>query len=202
MEILTLIAILIGPVVAIIVARYLESGRDTKARRMDIFRTLMRTRRTPIFPEHVGALNLIEIEFAKDEKVMIAWKKLFEHLGSPHPKLDKEIPKENADQETINNCDRIFSERIVVERQKLLAQLLHAIAKKLGFKAEQLELFDGGYTPQGWHNVEQEQQDIRSFTLDLASGRRFVPVGVFDLRSMPATDDSNKTTASKTLGPV
>lgn len=185
MEVLTLIAILVGPVAAIVVARYLEIGRDYRARRMDIFRTLMRTRRTPIFPEHVGALNLIEIEFAKDAKVMAAWKKLFEHLGTPRARLENEQPPRNADQSTVDECDRQFGERLILERQKLLAQLLHAIAKVLGFKAEQLEIFDGGYTPTGWHNVEMEQQAIRSFALDLASGRRVVPIGVIDFRTAP-----------------
>jgi hypothetical protein len=36
--------------------------------------------------EHVGALNLIEIEFASDLEVQSAWKKLFEHLADEHPR--------------------------------------------------------------------------------------------------------------------
>ena len=52
---------------------------------MEIFRMLMRTRRTRLYPEHVGALNLVEIEFAHDRPVIDAWRELFKHLGSEHP---------------------------------------------------------------------------------------------------------------------
>ena len=62
MEWITLTAILVGPVFAILVSRRLEHLRDQRTRKMDVFRTLMRTRRTPIHTDHVGALNLVEIE--------------------------------------------------------------------------------------------------------------------------------------------
>jgi Family of unknown function (DUF6680) len=41
---------------------------------MDIFKTLMPTRRTPMYPEHVGALNLIELEYYKDKTVLAQWR--------------------------------------------------------------------------------------------------------------------------------
>jgi hypothetical protein len=69
------------------------------------------------------------------------------------------------------------------ERQRLLAKLLHAIASELGHKAEQLEIFEGGYTPRGWHDDDMEQRLIRQYALDLARGHRVVPVGVVDLRA-------------------
>ena len=71
LEILTILAIFIGPISAIAVSRILDNGKERKARQMDIFRTLMRTRRTPIWADHVGALNLVEIEF-KDNPTIIA----------------------------------------------------------------------------------------------------------------------------------
>lgn len=77
MEILTLIAIFSGPFFAILVSRILDNGKEQRARQMEIFRTLMRTRRTPIWAEHVGALNLVEIEFKDDPKVIAAWKTPF-----------------------------------------------------------------------------------------------------------------------------
>lgn len=76
--------------------------------------------------------------------------------------------------------NRRFEERLATERQKLLAKLLHAIAKRLRFNAEQLDIFEGGYTPQGWEDVETEQSLLRRFTLELLSGRRAVPVAVTD----------------------
>jgi len=45
-EILTVIALVAGPIMAVLITRYLDDQRTYKARRMDVFRTLMRTRRT------------------------------------------------------------------------------------------------------------------------------------------------------------
>lgn len=180
MEVVTLIAILVGPVLAILVSRWLDNAREERARKMDIFRTLMRTRRTPVYPEHVGALNLIEIEFAKDEQVMTAWKALLQHFGTNHPRSDNETVNDQMSPEECQQRENNFHDRLYNERQRLLAKLLHAIAKQLGFRVEQLEIFEGGYTPQGWQNIELEQSVIRRFFVDLYLGRRVVPVGVVD----------------------
>jgi hypothetical protein len=53
----------------------------------------------------------------------------------------------------------------------------------LGFKIEQLEIFEGGYTPQFWADIETEQAIIRKFVVDLASARKVIPMGVIDYRS-------------------
>ena len=64
--------------------------------------------------------------------------------------------------------DRRYYVRLAEERQRLLAKLLHAMAKALDFKVEQLEIFEGGYTPQGWADIEVEQNVIRRFAAQLA----------------------------------
>lgn len=175
-----IVAIIVGPVLAILVSRYQDDRRERHARRMDIFRTLMRTRRTPVFAEHVGALNLIEIEFANNRKIGSAWKELFEHFAAQHTKSKSEdvLPDMPPDEAARRN--EAFEKRLGDERQKLLAKLLHAISQDLGFKVEQLEIFEGGYTPQGWADIEFEQRVIRRFVVDLYLGNKAVPVSVFD----------------------
>ena len=61
-EILTVIALVAGPVIAVITSRCIDTFRAKRDRRMDIFRTLMRTRRSTLSVDHVGALNLVEID--------------------------------------------------------------------------------------------------------------------------------------------
>ena len=180
LEILTILAIFIGPISAIAVSRILDNGKERKARQMDIFRTLMRTRRTPIWADHVGALNLVEIEFKDNPTIIAAWTALFEHFGAKHVRGPDEEITAGLNQGEIGQRHRRFDDRLATERQKLLAKLLHAIAKKLRFDAEQLEIFEGGYTPQGWEDVELEQRAIRRYIVDLYLGRRMLPVGVVD----------------------
>jgi hypothetical protein len=98
--------------------------------------------------------------------------------------------------------NEIFEKRLGQERQSLLAKLLHAMAKALGFKIEQLEIFEGGYTPQFWAEVETEQSIIRKFVVDLAHAKRVVPMGVIDYRSAQqiVTEAQKTVDAAKATG--
>ena len=129
---------------------------------------------------HVGALNLIEIEFAGCDTVLKSWKKLFEHFGESHVPYATESIDENMAPEEVNSKNSRFDERLYNERQRLLTKLLHAIAKEMKFDIEQLEIFEGGYIPQGWIDTEMEQRIVRKYVLDLYWGTRVIPVGVVD----------------------
>ena len=179
-EVLTLIAIFVGPIAAVLITRYIDNRRERLQRRMEIFRTLMRTRRTPIVPDHVGALNLIEIEFAKDAEVIKCWKALLTHFGTNHSRREDEKQVQGMTPEQIAARDTAFYGRLSDERQRLLAKLLHAIARVLNFRAEQLEIFEGGYTPQGWFDVELENMAVRRLFAEISAGRRVLPIGVLD----------------------
>jgi len=179
MELLTIAAILIGPLAAVLVTIWLERRREVYARRMDIFRTLMRTRRLPMSVEHVGALNLVEIEFARNKEIIDSWRLLFEHFSTEHLRRQDEKVESNLTIQDQRARNEKFDQRLADERQRLLAKLLHAIAREMNFKVEQLEIFEGGYTPQGWHNDDQEMRAARHFLLDLYLGRVALPVIVF-----------------------
>ena len=66
-------AILGGPSFAVGLTRWLDEYRVKRARRWDTFRDLMRYRSDPINLHFVGALNLLEVEFADDKRVTGAW---------------------------------------------------------------------------------------------------------------------------------
>lgn len=184
-EIVTIAAIIGGPIFGVVIGRHLQNRGFEHDRRMEIFRTLMRTRRTPTLPEHVGSLNLVEIEFRRDPKVIEAWKALFKHLGTQHPRRPDEVVPDGANEQGAGARDTAYGNRLHDERQRLLAKLLHAMAKAVGFKIEQLEIFEGGYTPQGWADVELEQTVIRRFFAHLAVGQRAIPVAVLDYVHRP-----------------
>ena len=58
----------------------------------------MRTRRTPLNADHVGALNLVEIDFADHAAVLAAHRKLFESFSKPLPRLEMEVERRKDDQ--------------------------------------------------------------------------------------------------------
>lgn len=148
------IATLAGPVLAVLVTRYIDEKRDKRKRQLDVFRTLMRTRRATLAVEHVGALNMIEIEFHDMPEVMAAFRELHNHFHFSPP-----APTDWWD-----------------KRSKLQTRLLSAMARKLGYDFEQLDVLEGGYTPTGWTNTEQEQEQLRKLLIELLSGRLSLPV--------------------------
>lgn len=191
-EFTTILALIVGPVASILIARYLDDRKQFRGRRMELFRTLMRTRRVPVSVEHVGALNLIEIEFAGEHEVLAAWKTLYQHFATRHiPRSDEErVPSATPEE----NRERVlrFDKRLFDERQRLLAKLLHAMARTLNFKIEQLEIFEGGYTPQGWEDELLEQRMARSFILDLYRGQTALPVVVISAPNAAASGVKDK----------
>ncbi|MBK5949568.1 hypothetical protein CH339_03470 [Rhodobium orientis] len=126
--------------------------------------------------EHVGALNLIEIEFADKKQIIDAWRRLFEHLGTMHNRYPGEVYIDGDTLEQKNYKDDLFWRRINNERHTLLAKTLHSMAREMGFKIEQLEIFEGGYTPQGWEDEQLEARIVRKSFIDLLHGRRLLPV--------------------------
>jgi hypothetical protein len=149
-------AAIIGPAVAVWITRMSDDRKEVRARRMDIFRTLMRTRKMPIHFDHVGALNLIEIEFVNDTNVITAWKNYLKNLGErlpPDSSKDAEVAFTNA-------------------RENLLTKLIHKISIVLKFKVEQLDILEDNYIPQSWNDDDWEQKLVRKAMIDVLGGRR------------------------------
>lgn len=161
----TIAAIVVGPVVAVLITRLLDDRRARRLRRWDIFRNLMCYRSTPLNVEFVGALNLLEVEFANDKPVIEAWKKLL--LA-----FDKPVPPDGSP--TLETLTR--------ERIETTTRLLDAVAKSLGLRIEQLDIQSGGYSPKGWADAENEQTIIRRFFADMASNKRALNVVVWPAR--------------------
>ena len=157
----TIAAVFLGPIAAVLITRLIDNYRLRSDRRMDVFRTLMRTRKMKLTPEHVGALNVVEIEFHGERKVIDAWRNYFEHLA-------KKVPADKVEEDAFHR-----------ERDGLLAKLLHAIAKVLNFKIEQLEIFEGGYVPQGWWQDEVQLRALRHYMLQIFMGNRGLPITQF-----------------------
>ena len=128
---------------------------------MEIFRTLMRTRGMPIHWDHVGALNLVEVEFIDNQDVIKAWKEYLTHLNERPPK------------------EKVELDAFGRKRATLLTALIDAIAKALGVKVAQLDILQGNYVPSGWAADEDEQRWLRRALIEvLSSGRGSIPIQI------------------------
>jgi len=115
-----LAATFLGPIAGVLITRYIDQLRERSSRRLWIFGTLMATRRTLVSPEHIAALNQIELDFQSDTGVMNAYRIYMKHLATPFD------PKDN--------------DRVARERQSMRTKILSEMAKTLRIRVEQLDI--------------------------------------------------------------
>lgn len=144
------IATFTGPLAAVKMTRHIDEKREKRARQLAVFRGLMGTRRSPLSDEHVKGLNLVEIEFYGVDAVQSAHRELMQHIN------------------TKPGDDNAWTER----KRHLTTRLLSAMATALGYNLQQLDVLEGGYAPQRYADLEQEQQLVRHLLIEVLSARR------------------------------
>jgi hypothetical protein len=139
-----------GPVLAVYVSRRSDDARRVRERRLDIFRSLMASRRALLSADKVRALNLVEIEFYGIQKIEDAYHDVITHINTPP------------------TADNTWEGR----HRTLVTKLLSEMAKVLGYELQQLDVLEGGYYPQGFVDIELEQQAVRRALIQVLSGNR------------------------------
>lgn len=156
-DIITIVAIVVGPILAVTIERLRQARIETKTRKLAVFRSLMRTRRLRLDPEHVGALNLVDLEFYGRPKVMAAFTDYMTHLSAPMPNSDER-------------------ERFFEQRDDLLVRMLHEMGKDLGFHYDKHDLAKLAYGPVGWSTEQDIQRQNIGYLNELLAGRRALPI--------------------------
>lgn len=185
---------LIGPVLAVQAQKWVERVRSESTRRAWIFETLMSTRGARMAPDHVRALNAIDLAFygtrifgtarrPREYQVVIdAWRDYHAHLSVPDPQRMRSDAENAAWGGT---------------GQELFVNLLAALATANHYKFDRAQLQSGGYTPQGYSNVDQEQQFVRIGLIQALSGTR--PLAVEIRRPLKVTAPGASQETANTL---
>ncbi len=171
-DILMIAATALSPLIAVQVTRYLDDRNERRGRKLHIFKTLMATRAYTLSPAHVEALNRIDLEFSakiKGEKSVIdVWQQYLDHLGNksmqPEPWAEKRI--------------------------NLLVDLLHAMGLPLGYDFNKTQIKNGTYSPVAHGRIEEEQEKVRQYLIELLEGDRSLPMQVTNLPNPNATPES------------
>lgn len=172
---LTAWAIWYGPQKAVQLTRDGDVRREAQRRKHDVFHQLMRTRGITLHPDHVMALNLIQLEFYEFPSVQAAYRRYVEDLYKPNPTNPAEADK------------------LVRDRRDLLIDLIHALGEALDFKYDKRDLDKLSYSPAGWFNDEAAIRTLREFMIQVMTGQRALHIAPFvpDPRfpPPPATDN-------------
>jgi hypothetical protein len=160
---LMILAVLIGPIVAVQLTRYLDNNKEVRERKLQVFKTLMATRAYTISWDHVVALNRIDLEFDKNNKkekaVIEAWKEYLDLLGN------KEIS----------------AEQWAIKRLDLLVELLHKMAQVLDYDFDKTHIKNSSYSPVAHGAIEEENRALRKGLIELLDGKRVVPMSITNL---------------------
>ena len=143
MEWVNLAAVIISPILAVIIAQYLQNRSEKRKDKMQIFKVLMTSRIYGWTPESVHCLNLIDFVFSDDKNVREAWKDLYDKYCVENP-TETELKKINDAQ----------------------YKLLETIAQSLGYKNKiTWETIQNPYIPKGMIS-QQMQQNARQEGID------------------------------------
>lgn len=163
-------ATVLGPILAVQAQKAVETFRERGGRKARLFEQLMATRASRVAPEHVRALNMIDLVFygerifgiprrsVKEQRVLESWKEYLDHLNNRGP----------DDQLT----------QWIAKGDELFTNLLYAIAEDIGFKFDRVQLKRGAYSPIAHGELEQELAELRQATLSLVSGKHALNMNV------------------------
>lgn len=163
-------ATLLGPILAVQAQKLVEGFREARSRKIRLFESLMATRGSRLAPEHVRALNMIDLVFygertigvlrrtSKEQRILDSWKEYLDHLNNKSP------------DESIENW--------VAQGFELFTNLLYAMAQDIGYKFDRVQLKRGAYTPIAHGELEQQESELRKATLSLVSGQHALKMNV------------------------
>jgi len=159
-EVITILAILAGPVLAVQAQKWIENFREKRNRKLHIFRTLMATRAAKVSAEHVRALNMIDIAFYDDSKVKEAWKEYLDHL------YDANYQKSHGPEKWIEKSEELF------------ISLLKQIAEVVGYHFDKTHFKRAVYLPTAHGEQANDLQIIKENMKKILSGEQAVAIKI------------------------
>ena len=153
-------ATLAGPVLAVWASELRQQRRLLRDRKEWVFRTLWATRSSNMQPEHVQALNTIDIAFPEKNypKIGDAWHLYFAHLNSEMG--DSVESKKRWHEQSVD----------------LLTELIHLMATDLKIPFSKALVKQRSYYPKGYTYVEGQLEEIRTLTIQVLKGEKPFPV--------------------------
>ena len=161
-------ATLLSPLIALQISEFITRRRQVRDEQFRVFKTLMSTRASNLDPRHVECLNLIDVVFHSSSKreteIRRLWKQYLHHLGA------RNYPKDSWG----------------AKRVELLVELLHSMAKFLGYDFDKTHITTQCYYPDGYGDLENEQGAIRRSLAEILSGKRPLQMWVANLPQQPS----------------
>ncbi len=160
-ELVTVVALFAGPIVAIQLTEWMRRRKELKDRREQVFQTLMSTRSATLASSHIEALNLVDVLFhgqkPRERRVVDSWRLYLSHLN------DTKYPRETWH----------------VKANELLHDLLFEMGMLLGYSFERSQIKAGTYYPHGYEDADRDHWQARKLWLEVLRGERALAVAMY-----------------------
>ena len=114
-ELVTIVAIVVGPIMAVALQLLAEARRQKREQQTQTMRMLASTRHMPSDPAYSTAINMIPIDFNRNQKVMAAWSTYIETI------------KFQPTEENVANHEK----KIVTKQTKLIFEIMNSLGYNL-----------------------------------------------------------------------
>ena len=170
MGIITVLAIIASPFVAVWAQGELQRRQEARDRKIGIYKILMMNRAAPLSHTYVNAINAIQLEFIKEDAVINAWKDLYDQF---------EVPITDENQAAWYR-----------KRWDLHIDLLYLMGQTLGYNFTKSNLRKDIYAPLGIANLETQELIMRDNLADIIAGKRGLPVLVKNIDNIDASSST------------
>jgi uncharacterized protein YecE (DUF72 family) len=172
---LVVFATLMGPILAVQAQKWVEGVREQKGRKIRVFTQLMASRAARLSPDHVQALNMIDLVFygnfifgvhhrsRKEQAILDAWKEYIDNL------------REGAD------FAEAQQQAHYAKREELFLNLLYAMAQDVGYTFDRVQLKRGAYTPVAHEEIEADHRLLRKALIHAMSGETSLSMKVVQM---------------------
>jgi hypothetical protein len=177
---LLIVATILGPILAVQAQKAVERATEQRRQKLSVFHVLMATRAARVSPEHVQALNRIELQFgggrvfglilwqtAAERAVIEAWRIYYDKLSNKGEQTEDAIKAWNE------RCGDLFID------------LMYAMSKALGYSFDKVQLMRGAYYPVAHSEADLAQLSIRRNFAALLSGKQAINMNVVGLPLSP-----------------
>jgi hypothetical protein len=167
-----------GSLLTLGITRYLDNKKEKNQRKLWIFRALVTNLQNRLNFDFVSAINLVQIDFSNDKKVIDTWEKCREALNI-------DFKQSRAEQEL-----EILSKKI----NNSLADLVKTIGANLGYKQDKLDILDKSYSPQRWFDDESHIRKKEQLLMEILENKR-----PLDFRLTPVQNNTSPHQAASQL---
>lgn len=122
---LTLLAIVLGPISAVVISLVIEARRRKRDSKLIVLRLLVSTRDMPADSNYSTAINLIPIEFSDDKDVIMQFKSYLKTINTPQDAQN--APRQNLE--------------IVSQQTKLIFAMMRSLGLKIAETDIQLDAY-------------------------------------------------------------